>query len=119
MTKEDKVKFIVGGKEMVAHDVTLQRLKKMWPAIETAGSSTNRLTLSTSLAQVVGVLTEESPDVLDSTSLEALGLNIERYMLSTELDGLNVQFVKMLKLAGLGGEPGEAQAASSTETGTQ
>lgn len=115
----EKISFVVGGEEMVAKLVTVQRLRKMWPAIEKLGANLPMVEYMHYISQIIAVAVEDNLDKLDSVSLEDLGRLVERKFLPSEVSGTNLPFAALLKSAGLTGGSASGNVEShSTETGT-
>lgn len=116
---DEKIIFVVGGEEMVAKLVTVQRLRKMWSAIEKLGTNLPMVDYMHYISQIIAVAVEDNLDKLDNTTLDDLGMAIERKLLPSEIRGTNLPFSALLKSAGLtGGSVSGNVESHSTETGT-
>lgn len=116
---EEKIIFVVGGEELVAKLVTVQRLRKMWPAIEKLGANLPMVEYMHYISQIIAVAVEDNLDKIDSTILEDLGKLVERKLLPNEVKATNLPFAALLKSAGLTGGTASGNVEShSTEIGT-
>lgn len=116
---DEKIIFVVGGQDLTALPVTVQRLRKMWPSIEVLGATMPMTDYMVHISRIISVATEVDEDKIDRMSLEDLGKLIERKLLPSEIKGTNLPFSALLKSAGLtgGAAPGNVES-HSTETGT-
>jgi hypothetical protein len=119
MPEEEKsVTFVVGGQELVAPVLTIQRLDKLWPSIEEMGKKLGLLEYTRHMSRVIAVATEKDEDKIDSTSLEDLGKQIARRLRATEVEATNEPFAQLLRISGMGVPAGGKAPATSPSTGT-
>ena len=115
----------IGTREFTLPILTIYRLENCWGAIQSLGTADNMIAQVNCLLRIVTCSLEDSPEQIvsecrslnpndDEKMRQCIVDRFKREMLPSQFGGIDRGVATLLRISGLGGEPGNAQPGELT-----